>query len=586
MQMTGRIPKDFIDNLVTRIDLIELINARVPLKKTGSNYTARCPFHNEKTPSFSVNPIKQFYYCFGCGASGDAIGFLTNYDRLSFPEAIEELATLAGVDVPYEEGTQASKPSEDFTELYELQQSVSKFYQQALIKHPQAQQAREFLNNRGLDQTTIEKFEIGYAPPEWQNLPSELNFNPDKLKQLGLLIEKEDGHQYHRFRNRIMYPIRDRRGRVVGFGGRVLDQSTPKYLNSPETPIFHKHNEIYGLHQTLQTNDRLQQLLVVEGYMDVISLSRHGISYSVATLGTASSREQYELLFRYCKHLVLCFDGDQAGQTAAWRAIKIILQTLRAERQIRIMQLPEEHDPDSLIQEQGHDDFSNSINNATVLSDFFFDYLAKQHDLSTIEGRSALVRTAKPLIAEIPDETYAQLMQARLAELAQISFSSNTPRPARTSNHQPRTQFDSRPSLVKTAFNLLLQNPDLIQVLNQQPTDWKMIKDPDIAVLLLLYETIDNNPESSFLSLMKQLEHHDEFTRMKSLISEILLAESEIKAELSDAIHGLNKETRQQRVHQLVTKASQQALNTQEKEELNQLLAHKQHNNAKIGKHK
>jgi DNA primase len=584
MQMTGKIPKDFIDNLVTRIDLIELINTRVPLKKTGSNYTARCPFHNEKTPSFSVNPIKQFYYCFGCGASGDAISFLTNHDRLSFPEAIEELATLAGVDVPYEEGTQPSKPSEDFTELYELQQSVSKFYQKALFEHPQAQKAREFLHNRGLNQAALTEFEIGYAPPEWQNLPADLNTH--KLKQLGLLIEKEDGHQYHRFRDRIMFPIRDRRGRVVGFGGRVLDQSTPKYLNSPETPIFQKRNEIYGLHQTLQANDRLQQLLVVEGYMDVISLSRHGISYSVATLGTASSREQYELLFRYCKQLVLCFDGDQAGQTAAWRAIKIILQTLRAERQIRIMQIPAGHDPDSLIQEQGHDSFSKNIDKAVVLSDFFFDYLAKQHDLSTIEGRSALVRAAKPLISEIPDETYAQLMQARLAELAQISFSSNTSRPARASNYQPRTQFDSRPSLVKTAFNLLLQNPDLIRVLNQQPTDWKMINDPDIAVLLLLYETIDNNPDSSFLSLMKQLEHHDLFIRMKSLISEILLAESEIEAELSDAIHGLNKETRQQRVNQLVTKASQQALNAQEKEELHQLLANKQHNNAEIGKNK
>lgn len=570
MQMTGKIPKEFIDNLVTRIDLIELINARVPLKKTGSNYTARCPFHNERTPSFSVNPVKQFYYCFGCGASGDAISFLTNHDRLSFPEAIEELATLAGVDVPYEEGTQASKPSEDHTGLYELQQSVAKFYQQALFDHPQAQQAREFLRNRGLNKAAVAEFEIGYAPPEWQNLPADLN--TDKLKQLGLLIEKDDGHQYHRFRNRIMFPIRDRRGRVVGFGGRVLDQSTPKYLNSPETPIFQKRNEIYGLHQTLQANDRLQQLLVVEGYMDVISLSRHGISYSVATLGTASSREQYELLFRYCKQLVLCFDGDQAGQTAAWRAIKILLQTLRSERQIRIMQLPAGDDPDSLIQEQGHDGFSKSIDKALVLSDFFFDYLTKSHDLSTIEGRSALVRTAKPLISEIPDETYAQLMQARLAELAKISISSNTSTPARSNRYQPRQQFDSRLSLVKTAFNLLLQNPDLIRVVNQQPTDWKMINDADIAVLLLLYETIDNNPDSSFLSLMKQLEHHDLFVRMKSLISEILLKENEIEAELSDAILGLNKETKQQRINQL---ASQQTLNTMEKEELQQLLMNK-----------
>lgn len=570
MKMTGKIPKDFIDNLVSRIDLVELINARVPLKKTGNHYTARCPFHNEKTPSFSVNPIKQFYYCFGCGASGDAIAFLTDHDRFSFPEAIEELATLVGIEVPYEEGTQSSQPRKDYSELYDLQQSVSQFYQQALFEHPQAQQAREFLRHRGLNQTALTEFEIGFAPPEWKNLPSE--FNPDTLKQLGLLVEKEDGKQYHRFRNRIMFPIRDRRGRVVGFGGRVLDQSTPKYLNSPETAIFQKGHEIYGLHQTLQANDRLKRLLIVEGYMDVISLSRHGVSYSVATLGTASSREQYELLFRYCKQLVLCFDGDQAGQTAAWRAIKILLQIIRAEREIRIMQLPTGHDPDTMIQEQGREDFSTQIDKAVVLSDFFFDYLAKQHDLSTIEGRSALVRTAKPLISEIPDETYAQLMQARLAELAQISFSSDRSRRVQTSHKQPRQQLDSRLSLVKTAINILVQNPDLIRILNQHPTDWKMMNDADIAVLLLLYETIDNNSESSFLSLMKQFEDHHLFVQLKSLISEILLTENQIETELSDAISGLNKETRQQRISQLVEKASQQTLNKQEKEELNQLL--------------
>jgi DNA primase len=369
-----------------------------------------------------------------------------------------------------------------------------------------------------------------------------------------------------------MFPLRDRRGRVVGFGGRVLDQSTPKYLNSPETAIFQKRNELYGLYETLEANDRLQNLLVVEGYMDVISLSRHGVSNSVATLGTASSREQYELMFRYCKRLVLCFDGDQAGQTAAWRAIKILLQTLRAERQISIMQLPTGHDPDSFIKEQGRDHFSNSMNKAVVLSDFFFKYLTEQHDLSTIEGRSALVRAAKPLIAEIPDQTYAQLMQARLAELAKISISPNTKSNIgnhRSIRYQPKQQHDS---LVKKVINILLQNPDLIGIINEKPTNWKMITDVDIEVLLLLYETIDNNPDSNFLSLMKQLEDHDLFERMKSLRSEIPLSDSEIELELSGAITGLNKETRQQRVNQLINKASEKTMNAQEKQELEQLL--------------
>ncbi len=573
MHMSGIIPKNFIDSLVNQTDLVEIINARVPLKKTGNNYTARCPFHNEKTPSFSVNPVKQFYYCFGCGVSGDAIAFLTNHDRMSFPEAIEELATLAGLEVPYEEGTNTSQPRPDNSELYDLQQSVCEFYQKALLEHPQAKHARDFLRNRGLNQQALTTFEIGYAPPEWQNLPAE--FNPDKLKQLGLLIEKDDGKQYHRFRNRIMFPIRDRRGRVVGFGGRVMDQSTPKYLNSPETVIFQKRHEIYGLYQTLQSNDRLKRLLVVEGYMDVISLSRHGVSFSVATLGTASSREQYELLFRYCKHLVLCFDGDQAGQTAAWRAIKILLQIIRPEREIRIMQLPAGDDPDSLIQKQGKEQFSKQIDDSMLLSDFFFNYLSAQHDLTSIEGRTALVRIAQPMIAEIPDKTYSHLMQIRLADVAQISIPIKSQQRVELNRYQPRQQHGLRLSLVKTAVSLLIQNPEFIVEVNKQSTGWKMLDDAEIEVLLLVYETIDNNPDSTFLSLMEQFRHHELYDRLKSLIDKVLLNEDELKAELCDAIKGLNKETRQQRVTQLVNKASQHTLNEQEKEELNQLLTRK-----------
>lgn len=570
--MTGIIPKDFIENLVVRIDIVELINTRVPLKKTGSNYTARCPFHQEKTPSFSVNPRKQFYYCFGCGASGDAIDFLTNHDRLSFPEAVEELATLAGLEVPYEGDMQSSGTRKDHSDLFSLQQSVTQFYQKSLFEHPHAAHAREFLRKRGLNQTALTEFEIGYAPPGWNNLPPE--FSPDKLKQLGLLIEKDDGKQYHRFRDRIMFPIRDRKGRVVGFGGRVLDQSTPKYLNSPETVLFQKHREIYGLHQVLQANDRLQQLLVVEGYMDVVSLSRHGVSFSVATLGTASSREQYDLLFRYCKHIVLCFDGDNAGKTAAWRAITRLLQAMRAEREVRIMQLPAGHDPDSLIQERGKDHFVAEMNKAVVLSDFFFDYLADQYDLNTVEGRTSLVRTAKPLLAEIPDQTFAQLMQARLAELARISFSTRR-FSSRSAHYQPRQPLDSKPSLVKSAVNLLIQHPELIHVLNEQPTDWKTMDDPEVELLLLVYETIDHNPDYSFPALMQHLESHQLFELLNSAIQNLLLTESEIETELRDAIKGLNKETRQQRLNQLVTKASQQQLSAEEKQELSQLLTYK-----------
>ena len=575
--MAGIIPKSFIETLMSRIDVVEVISARLQLKKSGTNYTAKCPFHNEKTPSFSVNQNKQFYYCFGCGASGDAITFLINHDRLSFTEAVEELASLASMEVPYEQGSHSGKPEKDHSQLYNVQLSVAQFYQQSLLDHPQSHLAREFLRKRGLKLSALSQFEIGFAPPDWNHLPSGLDSDP--LIQLGLLIQKDDGKQFCRFRNRIMFPIRDRRSRIIGFGGRVLDQmdqSTPKYLNSPETAIFQKRHEVYGLHQVLNANDRLKYLLVVEGYMDVVGLSCHGISCAVATLGTASSREQYELLFRYCKRLVLCFDGDQAGSKAAWRAVAILLQIIRPEREISIMQLPDRHDPDSLIRECGREEFEGYIDRAKVMSDFFFEYLSNQHDLNTIEGRTALVSAANPMIATIPDQTYAQLMRIRLAEITKIAVQNpSKPMAPRYSSVRNAQALDSRLSLVAIAVNILAQNPQLIAELYQLPMDWKSLQDDDIDLLLLVYETIENNSVNSFVVLMQELEHHDSHSRLKSLMRPLVLADDALLSECVGTFNRMNKEARQQQINRLVSKAASQQLTAQEKQHLNELLAGK-----------
>jgi len=377
--MAGRIPQHFIDDLLTRIDIVEVIDHRVPLKKAGHEYKACCPFHGEKTPSFTVSQVKQFYHCFGCGEHGNAISFLMDYEHMDFVEAIEALAHGAGIEVPREAGTDQA-PQSSNQAAYDLLEQTAQYYQQQLRDHAEAQRAVDYLKERGLTGEVAARFGIGFAPPGWDNLTRALG-NDKKIQQellnTGLVIERNDSSGiYDRFRDRIQFPIHDRRGRTIGFGGRVINKDdTPKYLNSPETPVFHKGRELYGLYEARKAMRKLVRILVVEGYMDVVALAQFDINYAVATLGTATTHDHLETLFRTVPEIIFCFDGDRAGRQAAWRALENTLPVLRDGRAARFLFLPDGEDPDSQVRKTGKTGFEAAMDQATHLSDFFFDQL-------------------------------------------------------------------------------------------------------------------------------------------------------------------------------------------------------------------
>ncbi|MDH4607719.1 DNA primase [Pseudomonas sp. BN102] len=421
--MAGLIPQGFIDDLLNRTDIVEVVGARVQLKKAGKNYTARCPFHNEKTPSFSVSPDKQFYYCFGCGAGGNALGFIMDHDNLDFPQAVEDLAKRAGMDIPREEGGRSNRPRQPTdSPLYALLTAASDYYRHALKQHPTRKAAVEYLKGRGLTGEIARDFALGFAPPGWDNLLKHMGGDSLQQKHMidaGLLIENtETGKRYDRFRDRVMFPIRDSRGRIIAFGGRVLGDDKPKYLNSPETPVFHKGQELYGLFEARKHNRNLDEIMVVEGYMDVIALAQQGLRNAVATLGTSTSEEHIKRLFRLVPSILFCFDGDQAGRKAAWRALEATLPSLEDGRRARFLFLPEGEDPDSLVRKEGTDAFRARITqHAQPLADYFFQQLTQEADPSSLEGKAHLATLAAPLIERIPGANLKVLMRQRLGEI-------------------------------------------------------------------------------------------------------------------------------------------------------------------------
>lgn len=425
--MAGLIPQSFIDDLLNRTDIVDVVSSRIQLKKTGKNYSACCPFHKEKTPSFTVSPDKQFYYCFGCGAGGNALGFVMDHDQLEFPQAIEELAKRAGMDVPREESGRGHKPRQPVdSPLYPLLNAAAEHYRQALKSHPQRKYAVDYLKGRGLTGEIARDFGIGFAPPGWDNLLKQLGADALQQKVMidaGLLIENaENGRRYDRFRDRIMFPIRDSRGRVIAFGGRVLGDDKPKYLNSPETPVFHKGQELYGLYEARKHNRDLDEIMVVEGYMDVIALAQQGLRNAVATLGTATSEEHLKRLFRIVPSVLFCFDGDAAGRNAAWRALESTLPSLQDGRRARFLFLPEGEDPDTLVRAEGTDAFRARINqHAQPLADYFFQQLSEEADPRSLEGKAHLVTLAAPLIDKIPGNNLRALMRQRLSEITGLS---------------------------------------------------------------------------------------------------------------------------------------------------------------------
>ncbi|MFT4767618.1 MAG: DNA primase [Glaciecola sp.] len=428
--MAGRIPQSFIDDLLDRVDIVDVIDRRVKLKKTGKNFSARCPFHDEKSPSFSVNPEKQFYYCFGCGAGGNALGFLMDYENIDFPQAIENLAGGVGLEVVREEsrGQSSAGPGESPNKpLYALMERSTDFYKDALKQHPKRQAAVDYLKNRGLTGIVARDFGLGFAPPGWNNLLSFLG--DDETTQTraitaGMLVKNDSGRVYDRFRDRIVFPIRDRRGRVIAFGGRVLGDDKPKYLNSPESPIFHKGRELYGLYEARRANRKLERIIVVEGYMDVIALAQAGISYAVATLGTATSTEHLDRIFRVVPEVVFCFDGDEAGRKAAERALHNTLPTMADGRQARFLFLREGEDPDSLVRKEGTQAFLDLVQAAVPLEEFLFQSQAAGLDIGTMEGRARLSKRALPLIRVLPEGVYRELMFQSLAQRTGLDLAS------------------------------------------------------------------------------------------------------------------------------------------------------------------
>ena len=421
--MAGLIPQSFIDELLDRTDIVELINTRVSLKKTGKNYSACCPFHEEKSPSFTVTQEKQFYHCFGCGASGNAIGFLMEYERLDFVESIEYLAKQAGLEIP-QTSQNSNNNSKKHRNLYSILIESDKFYRTQLRTHPDASKAINYLKERGFSGKIAAKFGIGFAPNSWdlllKALPKEENLR--LLEQAGMLISKpEEKKLYDRFRNKIMFPIRDQRGRTVGFGGRVLDDSKPKYINSPETPIFQKGRELFGLYEARKSLKTIPNIIMVEGYLDVISLSQFEINNSVASLGTSLTENHLHKIFRYTSEVIFCFDGDDAGRKAASRALETCLPQMRDGFSAKFLFLPESEDPDSLVRKLGRDEFLKFVETATPLSKFFFDYFARDIDITTMDGKAKLGKTCALPLSQIPNGIFQQLMLNELSKITEIS---------------------------------------------------------------------------------------------------------------------------------------------------------------------
>ncbi len=565
----GRIPRAFIDDLLVRIDIVELIDSHVPLKKTGANYVARCPFHSEKTPSFSVNSNKQFFHCFGCGASGNAISFLMEFNHLDFVEAVEDLAAFAGIDVPREAAVAAADKA-DLQSLYDLMEQAADFYVQQLRTSAAGKQAVAYLKKRDLSGEVAATFRLGYAPADWQALTGR--FDQQALLAVGLLGGNDNGGVYARFRHRVMFPIRDKRGRVIGFGGRVLDDSLPKYLNSPETPLFHKGREVYGLYELLKTNPKPQRIVLVEGYLDVIALAQLGISYAVAALGTAVSQAHLELLFRYTPELVFCFDGDNAGREAIWKAMDAAFSVLQDGRQIRIMLLPQGHDPDSWVRSQGVGAFSADLQASSVLSDYFFDHLAAEFNLGEMEGRAQYVNKAKPYLLKLPYSIFKDMMQARLQEISKsaVDVSDKT---ARLNYRLARTpqKKDSAPPLERRTLAMLVQIPSLIGVLEEQGVDWDALDfkgaDKFKAILQVL---LAEKPATTGVLLEHYRGHPDE-----GIITQLaaIKLEAGVEQEFSGAWEKLLEQGIDARFNRLLAKADSGS--EQEKEEFRKLSMHR-----------
>ena len=578
--MRGRIPEKFIDELLARVDIVDVIQERVPLKKSGRDWSARCPFHDERSPSFTVSPTKQFYHCFGCGAHGSAIGFLMSYDRLEFPDAVEELASRAGLKVPYEGAREA--PREDTTDLYAVLDAAAAFFRRQLEANETAQ---AYFANRGLDASTLATFNLGYAPDQWDALKNALGTSAQRvalLEKAGMLTSGERGSKYDRFRHRVMFPILDRRGRTIAFGGRVLvKEDTPKYLNSPETPLFHKGRELFGLWQVREAHQKIPRIVVVEGYMDVISLHQFGVPQAVATLGTATTRDHAEILFRQSADVFFCFDGDRAGRQAAWRAVESVLPRMRDGRQALFLFLPEGEDPDTLIRKEGTGGFEERLKNATPLSEFFFAEIGKDVNLASLDGKARLAERARPMLAQIPDGAFRDLMLAELDKLAgvHVQVSAPPPDPGVSPSGTGRPQ---QRSLVRSAVALLVQTPELASAI-EPPWMFSELRQPGIPLLVELIALCRDRPEITTGALIEHFAEREEARALQKLaVMDFPGGADESREEFLGAIRQLDRQTESQRRSDLHLRLKEleakgiAGLSEAERNELRQLLVVKE----------
>jgi|HubBroStandDraft_1064217.scaffolds.fasta_scaffold02933_9 DNA primase len=591
--MAGRIPQPFIDEIVARSDIVEIIGARVPLKKSGREFKACCPFHSEKSPSFWVSPDKQFYHCFGCGAHGTVVGFLMQYEKLGFLDAMADLAQRAGIELPREAQGARDPGSAD---LHEVMARASRFYEQNLADSVRGQ---EYLRVRGVDAPTAAKFSLGYAPDSWNALLNRFGAQDEERRQLsqaGLIIERDTrgGERstgyYDRFRDRLIFPIRDSRGRVLAFGGRVIDQGEPKYLNSPETPLFHKGRELYGLYEARQAHADFKRLMIVEGYMDVVRLHQSGITYAVATLGTATTQEHLNKIFRITSEVVFCFDGDRAGRQAAWRALENALPLARDGRELKFLFLPEGHDPDTLVAEEGAAAFENRLKTALPLSEYLLQQLLPQVDLTNVDGRAKLKALAQPLFARMPEGVYRELLADRLAteirmpaaKLKELLFAAGAgaanrratadkPEPA----PRPRGRMVAgRGNLLTQAITLVLHHPSAAAGV-ENPELLGMLPKPGMNVLQELLEQAAAATQPTTAVLLERWRERAEYARLTELaMAEPLVADAEAAAqELRMAVKKLLEEHGPgRRMDELLQKAEDLGLNTLEKAELSELL--------------
>ncbi|MEW6998900.1 DNA primase [Colwelliaceae bacterium BS250] len=582
--MAGLIPRTFIDDLLARTDIVDLIDSKVKLKKSGKNYSACCPFHSEKGPSFTVSRDKQFYHCFGCGAHGNAISFIMEYERLEFVDAIEELASYSGVEVEREQSTQT--PAEQRRQQmvhkqkqddYELLGKVSQFYQNNLKTHDDSKTVIGYLKGRGLTGEVVKQFGIGYAADSWDGVMNEFGTssqNANQLVELGMAIQGDKSRPYDRFRGRVMFPIKDKRGRVIGFGGRVLTDGTPKYLNSPETRIYHKGQELYGLHEARHNCKNLQRLVVVEGYMDVVALAQHGINYAVASLGTSTTEEQLVTMFRTVKEVICCYDGDKAGRAAAWRAMENALPLITDGISLKFVFIPDGEDPDTLVRDKGQEKFEQILDQAKPLSQFLFDHLLSQVDSNSLEGKSALMESFQPYLQKLPDST---LKDSILNELAnKFGMGSEQQLAKLNKTHAPAQRqakkAQSKATPIRLAIALLLEHPHLCEVLEDLSV-LEPIKVPGIDLFKQLMQQCKANPKLNSAQIIESWRG----TEQAKVLAKLVVWQHHIDSDAAenvfiDILDKIINTFVENRTETLLQKARLGQLNSQEKQELQSLL--------------